>query len=128
MTVLFALLVVTTSAQDLRAPFEAKPPQEPVYARAQRPVPRTPPIGWLTLRDYPKAARDAHQQGKVAFRLTVDATGMVVNCTITESSGFPSLDDQTCRMMRLRARFEPAQDGSGNAIPFTWSSFFVWKL
>jgi len=123
MIALIALLALAQQQDSL----EAKPPAPPPRA-AQTPAPLTPPQGWVTQRDYPKAARGTGARGETAFRLTVDAEGRAVTCTITASSGFQLLDDQTCQMLRQRARFKPARDGNDNPIPFTWNSWFVWEL
>lgn len=126
MTILLALLALIAPAPQ-QSTLEARPPEEQQGPGGlpTKPVPLTPPTGWITQRDYPRAAGGAH--GTTRFRLTVNAEGVVVTCVITGSSGSKALDDQACRMLRLRARFQPARDSSGNAIPFTWNSWFVWQ-
>lgn len=117
-----------------QGPLEGHPPpqQQPPHAQqqqpyAQKPVPLTPPPTWITQRDYPNAARGTGAKGRTAFRLTVDAGGRIASCAITASSGWKVLDDRACELLRQRARFRPARDAANNPIPFTWSSWFVWK-
>ncbi|MCW3836452.1 energy transducer TonB [Sphingomonas canadensis] len=60
----------------------------------------------------------------VAFSLAVDAQGVPAGCTILDSSGVEEMDALVCRLMRQLARFEPARDAQGNAVPSTWESKF----
>jgi TonB family protein len=58
----------------------------------------------------------------------VSADGQVTQCTVTESSGSPTLDETACRLMRARASFHPARDATGKAIAARWSSKYRWDL
>jgi protein TonB len=111
MTLLIALLALIAPAQQ----------------QATKPTPIRPQT-WLTNDDYPREALRAGQQGTVAFRLDVGADGNLVACIVTVSSGYPILDNATCEIMTRRARFKPARDSKGVAIPFSWSSRFTWEL
>jgi protein TonB len=85
---------------------------------------RVTPIGippdWFRAYDYPPAARDARQSGKVAITLSVDATGKAIGCEVTSSSGFPLLDTGTCEIALRNARFKPARSASGEAVAGTY--------
>jgi protein TonB len=70
----------------------------------------------------------AEQQGTTSFRLDVDATGKVTNCTITGSSGSSLLDNTACSLLKRRARFSPAEDSAGNKMSASWPSRFRWEL
>ena len=78
--------------------------------------------------DYPAAALRAEEQGTVGFRLDVGADGRVTNCSITSTSGSASLDSTTCRLLRSRARFNPARDSNGNATTDSTYGRITWRL
>ncbi len=48
------------------------------------------------------------QSGSVVLVYDVAPSGFVENCTVQRSSGFPLLDDASCKMIVLKARFAPA--------------------
>ena len=93
-----------------------------------QPKPIAHPGTWITAADYPAAAIMAGESGTVGFTLGVDEQGRTVQCTITQPSNSAVLDSTTCRLMALRARFEPARDAKGKAIPSTFQSRMRWVL
>lgn len=107
------------------APPPAPPPPPPQRAN---PEPRGRPQSWVTNDDYPSRAVRDELEGTVRFRLTVGSDGRVSNCDVTGSSGHSILDDEVCRLMARRARFNPALDAQGNPTTGTWSSSFRWQL
>ena len=48
------------------------------------------------------------QSGSVVLAYEVAPAGFVENCTVQRSSGFPQLDDASCKMVVLKTRFAPA--------------------
>lgn len=70
----------------------------------------------LTHRDYPEEALRGRQIGEVLVRLTVSPSGAVSNCTVLVSSGWPSLDEVSCRRFRERARYRPAVGADGSPV------------
>lgn len=94
-------------------------------ARPARPANATE---WVTVSDYPDAARRYDKEGVVAFALDIDVRGRVTNCTITASSGTSALDVATCRLIRARGRFVPAADADGRAVRGAFASRINWKL
>ena len=78
--------------------------------------------------DYPADAIKREEQGTVGFRLDVDQSGNVSRCIVTASSGYQSLDDATCRIMRARARFSPARGDGGQPVRDSVSSRIRWQL
>ena len=78
--------------------------------------------------DYPADALAERRTGVVHFELSVDARGRVTGCRITRSSGTPSLDAQSCRIMRQRARFSPARDARGGRVADVYPSRLGWML
>ncbi|HEX8309597.1 MAG TPA: energy transducer TonB [Allosphingosinicella sp.] len=78
--------------------------------------------------DYPPAAIRAGEEGTVEFGLRIGPNGRVERCDVLVSSGSAILDSETCRMIRMRARFVPALDSEGRT---TWDSLrgrTVWRL
>ena len=99
------------------APPVFTPPAPPVAAPAPALAPPTPstPKGrgnGISEDDYPDASRRAEEQGVTRVTYTIDPTGKVSACTVTQSSGSPRLDDATCKIIMRRFRFNPAtRDG-----------------
>lgn len=61
---------------------------------------------------YPPEARAKHQQGTVRLKFTVDVDGIPRDITVTESSGFPLLDEETVKEVGENWRYVPAiKDG-----------------
>lgn len=77
---------------------------------------------------YPQGALNRGEQGRVAFKLTIEPTGTISTCDVTESSGFAALDKETCEIMALYARVAPIRNADGRAIRAVQDGFIVWKL
>ncbi len=77
---------------------------------------------------YPEGAARRGEQGRVAFRLTIEPTGAISTCEVTESSGFATLDKETCEIMGLYAHLKPVRDAEGRAIRAHQDGFITWKL
>ena len=86
------------------------------------------PQSWVTNDDYPSSEMRAEHQGVTGFRLDIGPDGKVTNCTVTSSSGFPTLDDTACKLLLRRARFSPAKDAAGNGMVASFSSRFRWEI
>jgi periplasmic protein TonB len=104
------------------APAPPPPPQRP------NPIPKGQPGSWVTDNDYPSQAIREEAEGTVGFTLTVGPDGRVSGCSVTSSSGHPSLDSTACSLLTRRARFQPKLDSNGTPTTGTWSSSFKWKL
>lgn len=96
--------------------------------KATRLRPATPPGSWITDDDYPPSAMRAGHQGTVSFRMEISTDGLPVGCSVTQSSGFDDLDQQACALLQRRARFTPARDHAGHAIPASYSGRFTWRM
>jgi protein TonB len=103
-------------------------PVAPPPPKRANPEPRGRPQSWVTNDDYPSRAVRDEAEGTVRFRLTVGPDGRVANCTVTGSSGHTVLDDEVCRLLARRARFDPALDAQGKPTTGTWQSSFRWVL
>jgi protein TonB len=82
----------------------------------------------VTPNDYP--TRDIRQgnEGKVTFRLAIDASGKVKSCDIQSSSGHPGLDAATCDRLMRRASFDPARDSSGERVAGSYTGTVRWVI
>ncbi|GAA0740586.1 MULTISPECIES: energy transducer TonB [Sphingomonas] len=92
------------------------------------PTPLTNPSSWITDDDYPPSAKRQRHEGTVEFRLKVGPGGVPIDCTVTQSSSFDELDERACSLLVRRARFWPARDAAGNAMAFTYTNRFTWRL
>ena len=118
------------------------PPPTPVYTPAPPAPPAPPPPprvtqpksavgslqGLIRSDDYPENAIQNEEQGTVTVVLTVGTNGRVAECSVASSSGSRSLDSTTCRVLRSRAKFTPAQDSSGNPTTGTVRQAIKWVL
>lgn len=107
----------------LPGPGPSASPFDPVGA-----VPRGNPGRWVTNDDYrPRWVRE-NLTGAARFTLAIDASGKVTDCTITRSTGHAVLDEATCQLLRKRARFDAARDGSGKPVAGSYSSTITWRI
>ena len=84
--------------------------------------------GEFMIKHYPPAALARGEQGRVAFRLTIEPDGSLGTCDVTESSGFATLDKETCEILLRYARLKPVFAQDGRRIRATQSGFIVWTL
>lgn len=78
--------------------------------------------------DYPTEAISASEQGRVIAKLWIDATGKVVSCTVTVSSGSVSLDRTTCKIALEKVSFTPATDRRGRPVAAAYTLPVRWVL
>jgi hypothetical protein len=88
------------------------------------------PVGdelrWVTPDDLPPAYEDMTQTRLVVMRLDINISGRVENCTILRSTGAAPLDVQSCRVITARARYTPARDEVGQAVPTIRTKQIEW--
>lgn len=77
---------------------------------------------------YPQGALKRGEQGRVGFRLTIEPTGTISSCEVTQSSGFKTLDAETCEIMAQYAQVSPIRNSDGRAIRAEREGFITWKL
>jgi len=141
---MLALLALLTPAEVSAVP--VVPPPEPAplptpnyvseLSRAKfdralfdRPVkPKANIVALFSTKDYPLDALRKAEQGTVAVVVKVAADGRVTDCIISSSSGSPSLDWQTCRIIWQRARFTPARDSRGTAVESALYQRIRWEM
>jgi TonB family protein len=92
-------------------------------------LPRVALNTYFSTDDYPGEALRERQQGTVSFWVRISPEGRVSDCRIIQSSGSPSLDAATCRIIRERARYTPARDAQGRpAEAFDGDYAVTWRL
>lgn len=96
--------------------------------RASAPEPLGSPGEWITDADYPAPSVRNGEEGRVHFRLMVDARGLPTACQIIESSRSEAFDDVTCVNLIKRARFKPARDLSGKPVASTFTSSVRFEI
>lgn len=90
--------------------------------------PRANLTGIIRADDYPAEAIAKREQGTVAVRIAVNERGEVTGCKVETSSGSPTLDAQTCKIVFARARFAPAKDSAGRLVAGEFHQRITWKL
>jgi protein TonB len=80
------------------------------------------------LFDYPPLALREGWQGTVHYKLMVGKNGKAKSCKITQSSGHVFLDDETCKAMKKRVRFQPATDHLGKPTDGLYESKFTFRI
>lgn len=83
---------------------------------------------WVSIDDYPAAARAAGEQGAVTLRLTVGIDGRASGCEVIASSGSAALDETSCTLAQRRARFTPAIGADGKPASGTIERRLRWSL
>lgn len=122
---------ITTQSEVARPdPPRMAPPAPPAPPAAVAPPSPATPKGRgnaFSDDDFPDASRRAEEQGVTRVSYVVGADGKVSSCTVTQSSGFPRLDDATCKIIMRRFRFNPATR-DGQPVPETKAQPVRWQL
>lgn len=84
--------------------------------------------GEFIFSQYPPRALAKGEQGVVQFQASADAEGNVMSCKVTQSSGFKSLDRETCDLIVDHASFKPALDSSGKKREAVHEGFVNWRI
>jgi TonB family protein len=95
---------------------------------AVAPKPSVDPASWFSWDVYPAEAVNKGLEGSVDFEVDVDANGKPIACRIASSSGQPILDQATCDVIRLKARFNAARNSDGKPIAGQYSNTAVWRI
>lgn len=102
------------------------PPAPPAPAAA--PTPAIPGRGnTMSTDDYPAASLRAEEEGVVRVKFEINEQGRVDVCSVVQSSGFPRLDDATCKVIQRRWRYKPATEG-GKPVRSTQTQPVRWRL
>lgn len=95
---------------------------------APPPPPERGMASLLSMDDYPAEALAANAQGTTKVQLEISKEGRVSGCSILESSGNAALDSRTCAILKERARFTPARNNRGEAVPDIYVQRITWAL
>jgi hypothetical protein len=82
---------------------------------ATRPEPQGDEAEWMRSSDVPSS--EWSRAAITSFDLTLDATGRLIRCEITQTSGSKVLDEAVCSSLMRRAHYKPALDANGLALP-----------
>jgi TonB family protein len=78
--------------------------------------------------DYPKKTLARGQAGTTTMLLLVGPEGRVERCAVANSSGSGTLDVQSCNLFIANAKYNPARDRRGRAIPSIFHQRLTWRL
>jgi len=84
--------------------------------------------GHRVMAEYPMEALRKGHEGDVGWTATISVEGKVLDCVVTQSSGWPELDEAACRGMMKFARFNAALDNAGKPIESKFSSTTRYRL
>lgn len=118
----------TESLGDFRFPEPDVTADPPPLFKPRAAIPKGRMAQWVTTNDYPTSDLRLEHHGRTAYRLTIDASGAVTECTVTASSGHPGLDKATCDNVKRRARFEPATDQTGARVAGSYNGSVTWQI
>lgn len=82
--------------------------------------------GYFNKNDYPKTLREAKPKGTTGAEVMVGVDGRPLSCRITDPSGIPLFDSETCRLLLKRFRFRAARDMSGKPVAAPWAMDVDW--
>ncbi|NNC72779.1 MAG: TonB family protein [Sphingomonadaceae bacterium] len=94
--------------------------------QATPPEPIGDPAEWVLQSDYPAEFMRNGEAGTTRYQMRVAANGLPTGCFVIGSSGHFQLDARACRRAESRARFTPARDTEGNAMPGIYSAEHIW--
>ena len=84
--------------------------------------------GEFITKHYPYEALKKGEYGRVSFEVTVEPDGALGSCEITGSSGFATLDRETCDFMTKYARLQPVRNSDGRAVRAAQQGYINWQL
>ena len=111
---------------DLRGYFNVSRPDAPNPRLTRGPVGDLQNV--FKPEDYPWPAVQSRLQGSATMEILIDERGAVADCSITETSGYATIDAQSCAIIQERAKFEPAIDTQGKPTRSSYSQRITWKL
>ena len=88
-------------------------------------TPANDPTNWIAPNELPIHQRHSGN-GSVDYSLTVDRNGRVERCAIIRHSS-ARIDEAVCRLISMRARFEPATSWNGAAVEGAYNGTVRWE-
>lgn len=93
-----------------------------------RPTPKGDPGGWVTTSDYPYSALVTGISASVHVRMMIGVDGKLTDCKVQDVHPAPVLGDHTCALLMKRARFHPAHNATGAAVPSFVTTNVYWFM
>ena len=90
--------------------------------------PLQPSASWFSADDYPAKMQQEGSEAIVNFRVLVSESGVPTLCHIQTSTRPKAFDDVVCALVMKRARFHPALDSQGKAVPSYWRQTVTFRL
>ena len=119
---LVAMMVLALSAVNPASESSAE------KSRARPGTFKTHPATWATSLDNPPLAKKERREGTTEFLVRYGKNGKPTGCEIVSSSGHADLDEQTCRLVKARARFRPGKNHEGETVGGTYQNRVNWYL
>lgn len=113
-------------AQDVDAQASDEP-DPPLQSETIPPEPIGDPSAWIRESDYPSNFLRNGEEGTSRFQVRVGPNGLPTVCFTIASSGHFQLDGRACALVMSRARFNPARNGSGNAVAGIYTGSHDWQ-
>jgi protein TonB len=79
-------------------------------------------------KNYPPRALAAGEQGSVFFVVKLDKEAQPTSCDVTQGSGHPLLDAETCALIVQYAVFSAARDANGRIVKDTAEGVVNWTI
>lgn len=88
-----------------------------------KPKPIVAPEQWFEANNFSGVERTA----TTTFDILIDDKGRAIRCEVVVRSGVDSIDGRVCQAVIAKAKFNPAKDALGNAVPSVIRERLVWK-
>ncbi len=85
-------------------------------------------VSYFHSEDYPDVALTENATGTVEMVMLIDETGKIASCVVTGTSGYASLDAQSCGVITERATFNPGRGPDGKPIKSGATYRIAWKI
>ncbi len=111
---------------DLRQAWNVGQPHSARVIRAAQA--KTPLSDLFRSTSYPHQAVMEGNTGRVGLALLIDEAGKVRDCMIEETSGYATLDTQSCYTISTYARFAPALGADGKPVKSASFHRISWRI
>lgn len=78
--------------------------------------------------NFPAEVREARAKGMVRVRLRINSAGEIESCTVVVQSTSAAMNSEACRIYTQHARFAPARDATGKAMPASAEFPVAWDF
>ena len=82
----------------------------------------------IMFSSYPPDALKRKEEGTVGVAVRTDRNGTMLDCEVTKSSGFASLDRASCAMLLAYGRTKPFLSADGRRVQHAQDGTVVWRL